>query len=273
MIVTNSRMGGVLIMTNKKQLYRLCSFTVALVVLCCAILVFELTAYATETDSYNPVIDNSIISISFPEEFPFTIVVPDNGDPGFIYSDDFFITNNGKDPVSITMDNIRVIIDGMDEYKIAHSNNLPEYGNNIHFVLICTQNSNSARYILTEKPQTTYTYLLESGETASFRISGSVNQFSETSWDEATVTIAARFVITHINETYEAEDKQNENIQQEPNIEPPQEPIITDSGDTTNTDTEIETDDKNEETADSSDNSDTSEEVNDDIHHSTSDDD
>jgi hypothetical protein len=134
--------------------------------------------------------NETIVSLLLPNEIPFSIVIPRYGGLGFVESDEFYITNNGEYGIEVTLDNAQVILFDRESFSIATNSRLPDSGNCIYLELICTQNDTVNTYPLTDYPQTTHTYWLESGESAAFCISGTVSEYDEVKWSETRVMVS-----------------------------------------------------------------------------------
>jgi hypothetical protein len=135
------------------------------------------------------------VSVVLPSEIPFSLVLPRNGGVGFVESDEFYITNNGAYGLEVTLNDAQVSLLDTESFSIAYNNLLPDNGNYLYPELICTQNGSASNYPLTASPQATHTYRLGSGESASFRISGTVSEREELAWSETTVTVSVCFAV------------------------------------------------------------------------------
>jgi hypothetical protein len=150
------------------------------------------------------------VSVTLPADIPFNIVLPKNGGKGFVDSKAFQITNNGANPIGVTLGAVQLSVSNIEAFSISDSEILPDEGNNIYVSLICVQDGVSEAYAVTGKPRVAHTFWLAGGESAEFRIGGTVNERGETPWSASIVTISLRFTVVNLdgnlsNEPEEAE--------------------------------------------------------------------
>jgi len=155
-----------------------------------------------------------ILSVELPYNLPFFIVVPRIKGAGFIYSEEFTITNYSDAPVLVTLDNIFVTIANPDTFILVQDKSkIDDTESNFIFVsLICTEDGFSNEYILSSEAQIIHTYYLESEASVSFYLSGVVTQRDDILWDETTVTISFRYtteLLSDSNQTDSPEPQSN----------------------------------------------------------------
>jgi hypothetical protein len=138
---------------------------------------------------------NAAVSLTLPAEIPFRLALPRNGGAGYVDSREFWITNNGEDAAALTLDEARVHIADEARFALSRDASLPGDGSYLYLTLVCAQNGAEKTYVLTDSPQTTHTYWLESGESASFRISGAVSERGDFAWSDTRVTVSLTFSI------------------------------------------------------------------------------
>jgi hypothetical protein len=159
-----------------------------------------LLAQASTLGAAATVSDDSLISLTLPGKIPFTLVLPNCGADGFIQSDTFRISNNGPTPILVTLESVRLKIEDSDLFAIVDEEPLPEHGNSLYMLLVCTQNEVSTEYVITAESKTAHTYLLEPGESAYFRFAGTVSQRGGSYWGDTQKTVFIRFTAMSIDE-------------------------------------------------------------------------
>jgi len=149
---------------------------------------FSGSAYSSDDNGFQ-----GIINLTLPSELPFSLIIPQNGDTGFIYSDDFIITNNGDSSIIVELNDVFLRIEDKESFSISPKANLPDYGNNIHFILNIIKSSETHGFIIDDTPQTLKSFLINSGESIKLNITGTINERSHTAWEDTSIYLTVVF--------------------------------------------------------------------------------
>jgi len=171
---------------------------------------------------------DALLQLSLPSAVPFELQLFGNSGKGVVSSEDFQIANHGGGTVFVTLDEVLVTIADTRGFALVSEEQLPEYGNNLHMVIIFTQGDESVSYVLAVGAPAKHTFVIENGESASFRFAGIVNQFGERAWSDNTVTASMRISAGMVVDYSEDEAETEPSEEDEPGFGYEQDDLLTD---------------------------------------------